>query len=118
MKRWGRKPVFFLGGAGHLHFLCGLTLLGLGWNCLFVSSTSLLTTTYSQGEGAKVQATHGIALAILGLAGVSCALLRLRAGGPRAGQSSLIQKADTAPRIPAASPTRWKSRQWAGKSSR
>ena len=97
-------------GIDFTHFLCGLTALGLGWNFLFVSSTSLLTTTYTQGEGAKVQSANDfsifavmvlsalgagplehhvgwdglnlLALAILGMACVSCVLLRLRAKRP------------------------------------
>lgn len=45
-------------GVERLHFLSGLTLLGVGWNFLFVSGTTLLTTTYLPAEKAKVQALH------------------------------------------------------------
>jgi len=51
-----------LGGNSYTHFLCGLTLLGFGWNFLFVSSTSLLTKTYSPGEGAKVQSANDFSI--------------------------------------------------------
>ncbi len=98
-----------LGGTSYIYFLSGLTVLGLGWNFLFVSSTSLLTATYTQGEGAKVQSANDfsifavmvlsalgagplehhvgwdginrLALVILGVACVSCVVLRLRARG-------------------------------------
>lgn len=97
-----------LGGTSYVFFLCGLTVLGLGWNFLFVSSTSLLTTTYGQGEGAVVQSANDfsifavmvlsalgagpledlvgwdginrLALVILSISCVTCLVLRLRAG--------------------------------------
>ena len=50
--------LFNLGGTELVHFLVGLALLGLGWNFLFVSATSLLTTTYKPREKAKVQAAN------------------------------------------------------------
>lgn len=40
------------------HFLAALTLLGIGWNFLFVGSTTLLTQAYTPAEKAKTQATH------------------------------------------------------------
>ena len=44
------------------HFLVGLTLLGVGWNFLFVSSTSLLTTTYEPWERTRVQSLNDFAV--------------------------------------------------------
>jgi MFS family permease len=40
------------------HFLAALTLLGIGWNFMFVGSTTLLTQIYSPAEKAKTQAAH------------------------------------------------------------
>jgi MFS family permease len=39
-------------------FLVALSLLGLGWNFMFVGGTTLLTTAYSAEERVRVQATH------------------------------------------------------------
>ncbi|MBD1911821.1 MULTISPECIES: MFS transporter [unclassified Leptolyngbya] len=40
------------------HFHLALTLLGVGWNFMYVSATTLLTETYTPAEKAKTQATH------------------------------------------------------------
>src|SRR5262249_21884817 len=40
------------------HFWVGLTLLGVGWNFLFIGATTLLTETYRSEERAKVQALN------------------------------------------------------------
>ncbi|MGE3934536.1 MAG: MFS transporter [Rhodospirillaceae bacterium] len=37
------------------HFLVGMTLLGIGWNFLFVGGTTMLTQTHTPAEAAKVQ---------------------------------------------------------------
>jgi MFS family permease len=47
-----------LTGIEFLRFLSGLTLLGVGWNFLFVGGTTLLTEAYRPAERAKVQAAH------------------------------------------------------------
>ena len=44
-----------LTGAGYAHFFAGLVLLGLGWNFLFVGSTTLLTEAYLPAEKGSVQ---------------------------------------------------------------
>lgn len=44
------------------YFLVGLTLLGVGWNFLFVSATALLTTTYEPAERTRVQALNDFAV--------------------------------------------------------
>ena len=44
-----------LAGVGFWNFWVGLFLLGLGWNFLYIGSTSLLTETYEPAERAKVQ---------------------------------------------------------------
>lgn len=47
-----------LSGDHYLHFLSGLTLLGIGWNFLFVGGTTLLTEAHTPAERAKTQAAH------------------------------------------------------------
>lgn len=44
-----------LSGTGVAHFWVALVLLGVGWNFLFVGSTTLLTETYAPAERAKSQ---------------------------------------------------------------
>ena len=50
--------VIALSGVEFLHFVSGLTLLGIGWNFLFVGGTTLLTEAYRPAERAKAQAAH------------------------------------------------------------
>ncbi|MEO1211565.1 MAG: MFS transporter [Cyanobacteria bacterium J06638_20] len=45
-------------GESIIHFHIALTLLGVGWNFMFVSATTLLTEVYAPVEKAKVQAAH------------------------------------------------------------
>lgn len=47
-----------LWGSGLLSFIVALMLLGIGWNFLFIGSTTLLTGTYTPAEKAKTQAVH------------------------------------------------------------
>jgi MFS family permease len=47
-----------LSGQSVAHFWTGLTLLGIGWNFVFVGATTLLTETYRPDEKAKVQALN------------------------------------------------------------
>ncbi|MEM8613648.1 MAG: MFS transporter [Cyanobacteria bacterium P01_H01_bin.105] len=47
-----------LAGTSFLHFATALFLLGLGWNFMYVGSTTLLTETYTPAEKGKVQAIH------------------------------------------------------------
>jgi MFS family permease len=42
-------------GVAFLNYLSGLTLVGLGWNLLYVGGSTLLTDTYRPSERAKVQ---------------------------------------------------------------
>lgn len=41
-----------------IHFHIALTLLGVGWNFMFVAATTLLTEAYATVEKAKTQAAH------------------------------------------------------------
>ena len=47
-----------IGGADLVFYYVGLTLLGLGWNFLFIGSTSLLVESHNAEEKAKVQSTN------------------------------------------------------------
>jgi MFS family permease len=47
-----------LAGTEVAHFWLALTLLGVGWNFLFVGGTALLTETYAESEKAKAQALN------------------------------------------------------------
>lgn len=47
-----------LAGTNAPHFFGALLLLGIGWNFMFIGSTTLLTKAYLPAERAKVQATH------------------------------------------------------------
>ncbi len=50
----------FIGLAGHhyMHYWWSMVLLGVGWNFLFVSGTTLLTQTYRPAERFKCQAVN------------------------------------------------------------
>jgi MFS family permease len=54
----GAHVAIALTGIEFLRFLSGLTLLGIGWNFLFIGGTNLLTEAYRPAERAKVQAAH------------------------------------------------------------
>lgn len=54
----GGHVAIALTGIEFLQFLSGLTLLGIGWNFLFVGGTNLLTQAYRPAERAKAQAAH------------------------------------------------------------
>ncbi len=47
-----------LGGTQLNYYLIGLTLLGLGWNFLFIASTTLLAKSHSPAEKASVQSAN------------------------------------------------------------
>jgi MFS family permease len=47
-----------LSGLAVENFLVALTLLGIGWNLMFVGATTLLTQVYRPSEKAKTQAAH------------------------------------------------------------
>lgn len=51
-----------LAGTDVAHFWVALTLLGVGWNFLFVGGTTLLTETYAESEKAKAQALNDFAV--------------------------------------------------------
>lgn len=47
-----------LSGENLVSFAISLITMGLGWNFLFIGGTTLLTTTYTVREKARVQGTH------------------------------------------------------------
>lgn len=47
-----------LSGTNASNFLVALLLLGVGWNFMFIGSTTLLTQAYNPTERAKTQAAH------------------------------------------------------------
>lgn len=47
-----------LAGVGFGNFLAANVLVGLGWNFAYVGGSTLLTSTYTPAERAKVQASH------------------------------------------------------------
>lgn len=47
-----------IAGQSLSHFWVALTLLGIGWNFLYVGATTLLTETYTVAERAKTQAAN------------------------------------------------------------
>ncbi len=51
-----------LAGTAVAHFWVALTLLGVGWNFLFVGATTLLTETYTETEKAKTEALNNFAV--------------------------------------------------------
>jgi MFS family permease len=67
--RFGERPIIAAGTiimgvciaiailAGHavLHYLWALTLLGIGWNFMFIAATTLLTRTYRPAERIQAQ---------------------------------------------------------------
>ncbi len=49
-------------GHAYMHYFTALLLLGVGWNLLFVASTTLLTTTYYGGERFRAQGFNDLAV--------------------------------------------------------
>lgn len=75
IQRIGERPTILLGigvnaaslvvafaGVGIWHFWLALTLLGIGWNLMFVGGSTLVTRTYSSAERAKAQAANDFAI--------------------------------------------------------
>jgi len=71
IQRYGTMPVMTAGGlililgiipalmgVTEWHFRISLTLVGLGWNFMFVGATTLVTTTYRASERGKAQALN------------------------------------------------------------
>jgi MFS family permease len=52
-------------GISFIHYSVALILLGLGWNFGFIGGTTMLTTTYSPSERAKVQAVNNFGVSLM-----------------------------------------------------
>jgi MFS family permease len=73
-----------LAGTTITHFLVALFLVGVGWNFMYTGGTTLLTTTYSPLEKAKVQGANDAAVfATLALSSASSGALVSSAGWER-----------------------------------
>jgi MFS family permease len=70
-----------LTGTGFASFAGALLLLGVGWNFLYVGSTTLLTTTYAASEKGRAQAFNEISIFVVGLLCSLAAAALLRALG-------------------------------------
>ena len=70
-----------LSGVGFGNFLLANVLVGIGWNFAFVGGSTLLTTTYTLAERAKVQASHDFTVySATALAAAVSGILAARAG--------------------------------------
>lgn len=56
-----------LTGTGFPSFAAALVLLGVGWNFLYVGGTTLLTSTYTDAERGRAQATNDMTIFAVGL---------------------------------------------------
>lgn len=57
-----------LTGYGFSSFAGALTLLGVGWNFLYIGGTTMLTSTYKNAEKGRAQATNDMTIFAVGLA--------------------------------------------------
>jgi MFS family permease len=57
-----------LSGTGFASFASALCLLGVGWNCLYVGGTTLLTSTYRPTESGRAQAANDLLIFVVALA--------------------------------------------------
>lgn len=57
-----------LTGAGFSSFAAALTIIGVGWNFLYIGDTTLLTSTYTPAEKSTAQAINDMTIFAVGLA--------------------------------------------------
>ncbi len=70
-----------LSGTGLTYFLAAMFLLGVGWNCMFVGASALLTECYTPAERAKTQAANDfMVFATMAVSSMSSGLLLSQAG--------------------------------------
>lgn len=68
-------------GTDVAHFWAALTLLGVGWNFLFIGGTTLLTETYAESEKAKAQALNDfVVFTVITAASLSAGALQYQLG--------------------------------------
>lgn len=71
IQRFGVRPIIYVGaalnalcvavgvsGSTFTHFMIALSLLGVGWNFMFVGATTMLSTAHSPEERVRAQATN------------------------------------------------------------
>ncbi len=58
--------VLALSGTEVPHFISALTLLGVGWNFLFIGGTALLTQSYAPAERGRAQAVNDLTVVTVG----------------------------------------------------
>jgi MFS family permease len=89
IKRFGVLPILFAGavlnfaciaialsGVSVMHFWWALTLLGVGWNFLYIGGTTLLTETYRPEEKAKAQGVNDfLVFAVQGVTSLASGVL-------------------------------------------
>jgi MFS family permease len=73
--------VMTLTGTGFGSFAGALTLLGVGWNFLYIGGTTLLTTTYTAAERGRAQAANDMTIFAVGLGCSFAAAALLQAFG-------------------------------------
>jgi MFS family permease len=56
-----------LTGTGFISFVSALTILGIGWNFLYIGGTTLLTSAYRPSEKSTAQAMNDMTIFIVGL---------------------------------------------------
>jgi MFS family permease len=79
-----------LTGTGFGSFAGALLLLGIGWNFLYVGSTTLLTSTYLPSEKGRAQAFNEISIFVVGLLSSLSAAALLAALGWQAMNLALL----------------------------
>lgn len=57
-----------LAGTGFVSFASALTIIGVGWNFLYIGGTTLLTTAYTPAEKSTAQAINDMTIFAVGLA--------------------------------------------------
>lgn len=105
IKRFGERPMLLIGvlllglsawintgGTQLMSYAMGLTVLGVGWNFLFISCTALLTGTYhTEGEKARVQSANDFLIfAIMIVSTFSAGPLEERIGWFALNEAALI----------------------------
>jgi len=61
----GANACFLVIDLVYWNFLVGMLLLGIGWNFVFVSATTMLTQTYTPAEKAKAQGANDFILFLI-----------------------------------------------------
>jgi MFS family permease len=79
-----------LNGNSVTHFVFALTLLGIGWNFMYVGGTTLLTESYRPAEKARTQGANDfIVFSIMGISSFSSGALVSAAGWERMNAGAL-----------------------------